>query len=85
MKYSFAAVLAVAATASAWANDTVVYTTEVVDVYTTVCPATAAITFNGHTYTNTLTEVRRMAPLGRFCERARKPTRASSTRGGLQA
>jgi len=56
MKYSVAAVLAVAATASAWSNDTVVYTTEVVDVYTTVCPASATITFNGHTYTNTLTE-----------------------------
>jgi len=56
MKYSVAAVLAVAATANAWYNDTVVYTTEVVDVYTTVCPASATITFNGQTYTNTLTE-----------------------------
>jgi len=56
MKYSVAAVLAVAATASAWSNDTIVYTTEVVDVYTTVCPASATITFAGHTYTNTLTE-----------------------------
>jgi len=56
MKYSVAAVLAVAATASAWYNDTVVYTTEIVDVYTTVCPASATITFNGATYTNTLTE-----------------------------
>lgn len=56
MKSSFAAVLAVAATASAWANDTIVYTTKVVDVYTTVCPASATITFNGVTYTNTETE-----------------------------
>jgi len=56
MKYSVAAVLAVAATANAWYNDTIVYTTEVVDVYTTVCPASSTITFNGQTYTNTLTE-----------------------------
>jgi len=50
------AVLAVAATASAYSNDTVVYTTLVVDSYTTVCPASSTITFNGVTYTNTLTE-----------------------------
>jgi hypothetical protein len=57
MQYSFVAALALAAGANAWYNDTIVYTTEVVDVYTTVCPASATITFNGHTYTNTLTEV----------------------------
>jgi len=57
MKYSVAAVVLAAATSvSAWYNDTIVYTTEVVDVYTTVCPASATITFNGQTYTNTLTE-----------------------------
>jgi len=56
MQYSFVAALALAAGANAWYNDTIVYTTEVVDVYTTVCPASATITFNGHTYTNTLTE-----------------------------
>jgi len=56
MKYSVAAVLAAAASVSAWANDTIIYTTEVVDVYTTVCPASSAITYNGVTYTNTLTE-----------------------------
>jgi hypothetical protein len=55
MKYSVAAVLAVAATASAWSNATVSYVTEVVDVYTTVCPASSTLTFNGVTYTNTLT------------------------------
>ena len=57
MKYSVAAVLAVAATASAWSNATVSYVTEVVDVYTTVCPASSTLTFNGVTYTNTLTTV----------------------------
>jgi len=59
MKYSVAAVvLAAAGSVSAWypTNETVSYTTEVVDVYTTVCPAGGAVTFNGHTYTNTLTE-----------------------------
>jgi len=56
MKYSAVAVLAAAASVSAWSNDTIVYTTEIVDVYTTVCPASATITYNGVTYTNTLTE-----------------------------
>jgi len=57
MKYSVAAVVLAAATSvSAWSNDTIVYTTEIVDVYTTVCPASATITYNGETYTNTLTE-----------------------------
>jgi len=59
MKYSVAAVvLAAAGSVSAWypTNDTVVYTTEIVDVYTTVCPAGSAVTYNGHTYTNTETD-----------------------------
>jgi len=56
MKYSVAALVAAAATVSAWSNDTVVYTTVVVDTYTTVCPGNGAVTFGGHTYTNTLTE-----------------------------
>lgn len=57
MKYSVAAIVLAAATSvSAWYNDTIIYTTEVVDVYTTVCPAEGTITFNGQTYTNTLTE-----------------------------
>jgi len=55
MKYSAVAVLAAAATASAWANDTIVWTTEVVDTYTTVCPGNAAVTVGGSTYTNTKT------------------------------
>jgi hypothetical protein len=56
MKYSVAAiVLAAASSASAWSNDTVVYTTDVVDVYVTVCPAGASVTVGGSTYTNTLT------------------------------
>jgi len=57
MRFSSAAVVLAAATSvSAWYNDTIVYTTEVVDVYTTVCPAGATITYGGSTYTNTLTE-----------------------------
>jgi len=56
MKYSVVAVLAAAASVSSWSNDTIVYTTEIVDTYTTVCPASSAITYNGVTYTNTLTE-----------------------------
>jgi len=56
MQYSLVAVLALAAGANAWYNDTIVWTTEVVDTYVTVCPASATITYNGHTYTNTLTE-----------------------------
>jgi len=54
MQYSAAAVLALAASASAWAtNGTVVYTTEVHTAYTTVCPASTQLTFNGVTYTAT--------------------------------
>ncbi|TVY53152.1 Clock-controlled protein [Lachnellula suecica] len=55
MQYSAAAVLALAASsASAWAtNGTVVYTTEVFTAYTTFCPASTEVTFNGVTYTAT--------------------------------
>lgn len=53
MQYSAVAVLALAATASAWSNETVVYTTEVHTAYTTVCPASTELTFNGVTYTAT--------------------------------
>jgi len=55
MQYSAAAVLALAATASAYAysNETVSYTTEVHTAYTTVCPASTELTFNGVTYTAT--------------------------------
>jgi len=57
MQYSFAAVLALAATVSAtYKNETIVYTTEVVDTYVTVCPAQTTLTYQGVTYTNTLTE-----------------------------
>jgi len=64
MQFTFAAVLALAATATAaYSNDTIVYTTVVVDSIVTVCPGLATLTLGGHTYTNTLTEVR-TAPKG---------------------
>ncbi|KAF4636919.1 hypothetical protein G7Y89_g1147 [Cudoniella acicularis] len=54
MQYSAVAVLALAAsTVSAWSNGTVVYTTDIVTAYTTVCPASTQLTFNGVTYTAT--------------------------------
>lgn len=56
MQYSVAAVIALAATvvsAGAYKNETVVYTTEVHTAYTTVCPASTQLTFNGVTYTAT--------------------------------
>jgi len=56
MQYSVAAVIALAASATAqYANGTasVVYTTEVHTAYTTVCPAATELTFNGVTYTAT--------------------------------
>jgi len=54
MQYSVAAVLALAASATAsYTNGTVVYTTEVHTAYTTVCPASTELTFNGITYTAT--------------------------------
>lgn len=51
MKFSAAAVLAIAAGASAHSN--VTYTTEIVDTYTTYCPAPTEITHGGKTYTIT--------------------------------
>jgi len=55
MQYSVAAVLALAASTAAagYTNGTVVYTTEVHTAYTTVCPASTELTFNGVTYTAT--------------------------------
>lgn len=53
MQYSVVALAALAATASAHYNGTVVYTTEVHTAYTTVCPASTELTFNGVTYTAT--------------------------------
>lgn len=52
MKFTAAIVLAAAAGAAAWGNDTIV-TTEVVDVYTTYCPAATEITHGSKTYTVT--------------------------------
>jgi hypothetical protein len=53
MQFSTVAVLALAATVYAGKNETVVYTTEVHTAYTTVCPASTELTFNGVTYTAT--------------------------------
>jgi len=53
MQYSAVALLALAASASAVKNGTVAYTTEVHTAYTTVCPASTELTFNGVTYTAT--------------------------------
>jgi hypothetical protein len=53
MQFSLVALAALAATASAHYNGTVVYTTEVYTAYTTVCPGSTELTFNGHTYTAT--------------------------------
>jgi len=54
MQFSTLAVVsALAAAASANYNGTVVYTTEVHTAYTTVCPASTELTFNGITYTAT--------------------------------
>lgn len=50
---SIVALTALAATASAWSNETVVYTTEVHTAYTTVCPSATTLTFNDKTYTVT--------------------------------
>lgn len=54
MKFSAAAVLAVAAGVSAFEN--VTYTTEVVTAITTFCPAATELTHAGTTYT--ISEVR---------------------------
>jgi len=58
MQYSVAAVLALAASTAAagYTNGTVVYTTEVHTAYTTVCPASTQLTFNGVTYTATASQ-----------------------------
>lgn len=63
MQYSAAAVLALAASASAGyvqqppaGNHSIVYTTEIHKVFTTVCPSSTEITFNGKTYTATASE-----------------------------
>lgn len=56
MQYSVAAVVALAASVASatYTNGTgVVYTTEVHTAYTTVCPASTELTFNGVTYTAT--------------------------------
>jgi len=57
MKFSAAAVLAVAAGAHAWAQNSTIYTTEVVTAVTTFCPEPTEITYGGTTYT--ITEVRK--------------------------
>lgn len=54
MQFTVLALSALAAVASAnYSNETVVYTTEVHTAYTTVCPASTELTFNGVTYTAT--------------------------------
>jgi hypothetical protein len=54
MQFTVLALSALAAVASAnYSNQTVVYTTEVHTAYTTVCPASTELTFNGVTYTAT--------------------------------
>lgn len=53
MRTSAVVVAALAAGASAWSNDTVVYTTQVVTAYTTYCPAPTVITHGTQTYTVT--------------------------------
>jgi len=54
MQYSFVAIAALVATAAANYNGTAIqYTTEVYTAYTTVCPASTELTFNGVTYTAT--------------------------------
>jgi hypothetical protein len=52
MQFTKIAIVAgLAASVSAWANETWVTTT--VDVLTTVCPVATSLTFNGVTYTAT--------------------------------
>lgn len=58
MQYSAVALLALAGAASAAVtNGTVAYTTEVHTAYTTVCPASTQLTFNGVTYTATAVSI----------------------------
>jgi hypothetical protein len=57
MQFSTLATVAIAAAGvSAWSNDTIVYTTDVVTAYTTYCPAATSVVVGGSTYT--VTEVR---------------------------
>jgi hypothetical protein len=60
MQYSLVTLVALAATASAsYSNTTtsaVEYTTEVHTAYTTVCPSSTELTFNGVTYTATASQ-----------------------------
>lgn len=56
MQFTVAAVLALAATASATYASNVTYTTEVVTALTTYCPEATQISYNGQTYT--ISEVR---------------------------
>lgn len=54
MKFTIAAVAGFAAVAQAsYAASNVTYTTEVVTAYTTYCPASTQLTYNGQTYTVT--------------------------------
>jgi hypothetical protein len=53
MQFKVASVLALAATASAWASSNVSYTTEVVTAFTTYCPEATTLSFNGQNYTVT--------------------------------
>ncbi|CAF9924176.1 MAG: hypothetical protein HETSPECPRED_005519 [Heterodermia speciosa] len=48
-----AASAALVAGANAWANDTIIYTTEVLTAYTTYCPAATSVVHNSKTYTVT--------------------------------
>lgn len=57
MQYSITALAALVAGAAASYNGTVAYTTEVHTAYTTVCPASTQLTFNGVTYTATASTV----------------------------
>jgi len=57
MQFTFAAVAAVMATAvAAGGNGTAVWVTDIVNVYTTVCPAATTFAFNGVTYTATASQ-----------------------------
>ena len=54
MQFSTLATVAIAAAGvSAWSNDTIVYTTDVVTAYTTYCPAATSVVVGGSTYTVT--------------------------------
>lgn len=86
MRSAAMVVAALAAGASAWTNETVFYTTEIVTAYTTYCPAATMVTHGSLTYT--VTEVRRFpieVPRSRdrevaLSEREREDLIASETR-----